>query len=193
MLVVIRSAHQHTPRPGIGWRRDQGGLWDVGPHMVSLLWASLGPVTSVTADRGPADVTHLILHHQGGEGTGGYRRAECGQNRNRRECEHAEAHNRSCVRDQQRGKGARKIRRDGLVRLPIEKERVVGAYRNNQQHADDVQDGQLVPAQDESGAGRPQRPQPERERRTEHECQLERCGLEREQRGQSAGIGDDRG
>ena len=48
------------------WRRVQGGLWDVGPHMVSLLWASLGPVTSVTADHGPLDVTHLILHHQGG-------------------------------------------------------------------------------------------------------------------------------
>ena len=48
------------------WRRDNGGLWDVGPHMVSLLWTSLGPVTSVTADAGPADVTHLILHHRGG-------------------------------------------------------------------------------------------------------------------------------
>jgi predicted dehydrogenase len=48
------------------WRRDRGGLWDVGPHMISLLWASLGPVTSVTADPGPADVTHLVLHHQGG-------------------------------------------------------------------------------------------------------------------------------
>jgi len=48
------------------WRRDKGGLWDIGPHIISLLWASLGPVTSVTADHGPADVTHLILHHQGG-------------------------------------------------------------------------------------------------------------------------------
>jgi predicted dehydrogenase len=48
------------------WRQHQGGLWDVGPHLVSLLWASLGPVTSVTADAGPADVTHLVLHHRGG-------------------------------------------------------------------------------------------------------------------------------
>jgi len=48
------------------WRRGKGGLWDIGPHIISLLWASLGPVTSVTADHGPADVTHLILHHQGG-------------------------------------------------------------------------------------------------------------------------------
>jgi len=30
------------------WRREKGGLWDVGPHVVSLLWASLGPVVSVT-------------------------------------------------------------------------------------------------------------------------------------------------
>ena len=48
------------------WRQDKGGLWDIGPHVISLLWASLGPVTSVTADPGPADVTHLVLHHQGG-------------------------------------------------------------------------------------------------------------------------------
>ena len=48
------------------WRNDQGGLWDIGPHMVSLLWASLGPVTSVTADAGRGDITHLVLHHQGG-------------------------------------------------------------------------------------------------------------------------------
>jgi predicted dehydrogenase len=48
------------------WRRDKGGLWDIGPHVISLMWASLGPVTSVTADHGPADVTHLILHHRGG-------------------------------------------------------------------------------------------------------------------------------
>jgi hypothetical protein len=34
--------------------------------VISLLWASLGPVTAVTADAGLADVSHLILHHQGG-------------------------------------------------------------------------------------------------------------------------------
>ena len=48
------------------WRREKGGLWDLGPHLVSLLWASLGPVTAVTADAGTGDVTHLILHHEGG-------------------------------------------------------------------------------------------------------------------------------
>jgi predicted dehydrogenase len=48
------------------WRRDKGALWDIAPHVISLLWAALGPVTSVTADAGPVDVSHLILHHQGG-------------------------------------------------------------------------------------------------------------------------------
>jgi len=48
------------------WRREKGGLWDLGPHVVSLLWAALGPVVGVTADSGPADVAHLVLHHEGG-------------------------------------------------------------------------------------------------------------------------------
>lgn len=48
------------------WRQARGGLWDLGPHAVSLLWACLGPVTSVTADAGGADRTHLILRHAGG-------------------------------------------------------------------------------------------------------------------------------
>jgi predicted dehydrogenase len=46
------------------WRREYGGLWDLAPHLVSLLWASLGPVRSVTARAGPAGVSHLILRHE---------------------------------------------------------------------------------------------------------------------------------
>jgi predicted dehydrogenase len=46
------------------WRRDKGGLWDVAPHLVSLLWAGLGPVRSVTAEAGLGDITHLVLHHE---------------------------------------------------------------------------------------------------------------------------------
>jgi predicted dehydrogenase len=48
------------------WRRAKGGLWDVGPHAVSMLSAALGPVVTVTADAGLEDVTHLVLHHDGG-------------------------------------------------------------------------------------------------------------------------------
>jgi predicted dehydrogenase len=48
------------------WRQEKGGLWDVGPHAVSVLTACLGPVVAVTADGGLADIAHLILHHAGG-------------------------------------------------------------------------------------------------------------------------------
>jgi predicted dehydrogenase len=48
------------------WRRAKGGLWDVGPHAVSMLSAALGPVVAVTADAGLEDVTHLVLHHESG-------------------------------------------------------------------------------------------------------------------------------
>jgi predicted dehydrogenase len=58
---LLDSSPFNTP-----WRRDKGALWDLAPHIIALLWAALGPVTSVTADAGPADVSHLILHHLGG-------------------------------------------------------------------------------------------------------------------------------
>ncbi len=48
------------------WRRVHGGLWDLGPHAVALLVAALGPVLRVHAERGAADLTHLVLHHVGG-------------------------------------------------------------------------------------------------------------------------------
>jgi predicted dehydrogenase len=48
------------------WRREKGGLWDLGPHVVSMLWACLGPVTSVRAAAGGQDVTHLAFRHESG-------------------------------------------------------------------------------------------------------------------------------
>jgi predicted dehydrogenase len=59
--ALTESSPFNTP-----WRHQWGGLWDLAPHLVSLLWASLGPVTASTADAGMGDVTHLILHHEGG-------------------------------------------------------------------------------------------------------------------------------
>jgi predicted dehydrogenase len=59
--VYAESSPFNTP-----WRREKGALWDLGPHVVSLLWAILGPVESVTADTGRGDLTHLVLHHRGG-------------------------------------------------------------------------------------------------------------------------------
>ena len=48
------------------WRREKGALWDLGPHLVGMLWACLGPVTEVTAVAGKADVAHLVLRHANG-------------------------------------------------------------------------------------------------------------------------------
>lgn len=48
------------------WRQREGGLWDLGPHALSVLTAALGPVESVLAGGGPGDVSHLILRHAGG-------------------------------------------------------------------------------------------------------------------------------
>jgi predicted dehydrogenase len=48
------------------WRREHGGLWDVGPHAVAALTRTLGPITSVTVDRGEPDLTFLVLHHENG-------------------------------------------------------------------------------------------------------------------------------
>ncbi|MGW7269026.1 Gfo/Idh/MocA family protein [Streptomyces sp. NPDC054864] len=48
------------------WRAQRGGLWDVGPHALSVLLPVLGDVTDVTAAAGRADLVHLILRHSGG-------------------------------------------------------------------------------------------------------------------------------
>lgn len=48
------------------WRKAKGGLWDVGPHALSVLIPILGDVTEVSATRGPADVVQLALRHSSG-------------------------------------------------------------------------------------------------------------------------------
>ena len=48
------------------WRKESGGLWDVGPHALALVLPILGPVTEVAAMAGPRDITHLLLRHAGG-------------------------------------------------------------------------------------------------------------------------------
>ncbi|MEO3973069.1 Gfo/Idh/MocA family oxidoreductase [Streptomyces sp. CAU 1734] len=56
-----RSRYAASP-----WRRDKGGLWDVGPHVLSVLLPILGEVTGLTAARGPRDTAHLVLRHDSG-------------------------------------------------------------------------------------------------------------------------------
>jgi predicted dehydrogenase len=48
------------------WRREKGGLWDLGPHILSILIVALGPIDRVSAEAGPRDTTNLLLHHTGG-------------------------------------------------------------------------------------------------------------------------------
>lgn len=57
------SASAYAASP---WRREKGGLWDVGPHVLSVLLPVLGEVTELTALRGPADTVHLALRHASG-------------------------------------------------------------------------------------------------------------------------------
>jgi predicted dehydrogenase len=66
VAVWLGSALQPGNPFNTPWRREKGGLWDLGPHVVSLLWACLGPVTSVDAVPGADDVTHLVLRHESG-------------------------------------------------------------------------------------------------------------------------------
>lgn len=55
------SAYAASP-----WRKAKGGLWDVGPHALSVLIPILGEVTAVSATRGPSDVVQLALRHASG-------------------------------------------------------------------------------------------------------------------------------
>lgn len=48
------------------WRRDKGGLWDVGPHALSLVLPVLGPASRVYATIGPYQTAYLSVDHQGG-------------------------------------------------------------------------------------------------------------------------------
>jgi predicted dehydrogenase len=48
------------------WRQQEGALWDVGPHALSVLLPVLGPVTGVTAVRGFDDLVSVVLSHESG-------------------------------------------------------------------------------------------------------------------------------
>jgi predicted dehydrogenase len=52
------------PYAGSQWRRRWGGLWDVGPHALSVLLPVLGPVLECGAVHAPHDTVHAILRHE---------------------------------------------------------------------------------------------------------------------------------
>lgn len=51
------------------WRRERGGLWDTGPHALSVLLELLPPVERVAAARGVRDAVNVALEHVGGPGS----------------------------------------------------------------------------------------------------------------------------
>ncbi|WP_299530823.1 Gfo/Idh/MocA family protein [uncultured Streptomyces sp.] len=62
-LYAPGAANEYAASP---WRREKGGLWDVGPHVLSVLIPVLGDVTGLTAVPGPSDAVHLVLRHTSG-------------------------------------------------------------------------------------------------------------------------------
>jgi len=48
------------------WRHAKGGLWDVGPHALSLVAGALGPITDITARAGRRDLVQLLVGHESG-------------------------------------------------------------------------------------------------------------------------------
>lgn len=66
-VVMFASIFQPgNPYGESPWRRDKGGLWDIGPHALSVVLPVLGPVEQVVAADGPHDTVHLVLRHGGG-------------------------------------------------------------------------------------------------------------------------------
>jgi predicted dehydrogenase len=55
-----------NPYAGSVWRKQHGGLWDLGPHALSVIMPLLGTVLDVSAADGPRDTVHLLLRHEGG-------------------------------------------------------------------------------------------------------------------------------
>ena len=55
-----------NPFAGSPWRQEDGALWDVGPHALSILLPALGPVGAVTGLRGHGDLVSLVLRHHSG-------------------------------------------------------------------------------------------------------------------------------
>lgn len=55
-----------NPYGASAWRRRHGGLWDIGPHALSILLPLLGEVTEVTAVDGPRDTVNVIARHRRG-------------------------------------------------------------------------------------------------------------------------------
>lgn len=55
-----------SPYAASPWRQEKGALWDIAPHVLSVLLPTLGEVERITAAGGPGDTVHLTFRHSGG-------------------------------------------------------------------------------------------------------------------------------
>jgi predicted dehydrogenase len=55
-----------SPYAASTWRQRSGALWDIGPHALSMMLPTLGPVDQVSAIRGEQDLIHVLLTHESG-------------------------------------------------------------------------------------------------------------------------------
>ncbi|MEU6058154.1 Gfo/Idh/MocA family oxidoreductase [Streptomyces sp. NPDC047097] len=63
-LFAAGSSSEYAASP---WRRAKGALWDVGPHVLSVLLPVLGEVTDLSAAvTAPDGGRHLVLRHASG-------------------------------------------------------------------------------------------------------------------------------
>ncbi|NUP43577.1 MAG: Gfo/Idh/MocA family oxidoreductase [Streptomyces sp.] len=66
-LGSLFGGDSDSPFANSPWRREQGALWDVGPHALSVLLPVLGDARRVVAAvPGPGDTVHLVVDHVGG-------------------------------------------------------------------------------------------------------------------------------
>jgi predicted dehydrogenase len=66
VLFLTSIFEPGNPFGGSPWRRERGALWDIGPHALSALLPTLGPVEQVEAVGGRRDEVHLALRHTSG-------------------------------------------------------------------------------------------------------------------------------
>jgi predicted dehydrogenase len=66
LRLMAGALRPGTPYTDSAWRQLHGALWDIGPHVLSMLLPVLGPVAAVAATQDAARITRLSLRHAGG-------------------------------------------------------------------------------------------------------------------------------
>jgi predicted dehydrogenase len=66
ILTCAGGIGADSPYRDSTWRWERGGLWDLGPHALSVVQALFPPIVAVTGTRGVRDTANVLLTHQGG-------------------------------------------------------------------------------------------------------------------------------